>query len=132
MSQATFVGVKNISGGDKKLMYGGDFVRFAKDEVKVVDAATGIFLLGRTAYVSEDVPGLGQKAVVKAIFKKIPLHEALKFAKEPENKSVAEAHAEAKKEADLVARIKADLVKEGWKAPVAEALKDPKASVKHL
>lgn len=127
MSQATFIGVKNESGAAKKLTYGGDLIQFQKDEVKVVDAALGEFLLTRVAYGTEEVPGVGMRVMPKAPFKRIPLHEALKFAKEPENKSLLDAKAEAKREEEIAERVRAQLLKDGWKAPEAgAAVKDEK------
>lgn len=123
MAEATFVGVLNISGGAKKLTFGGDVVAFAKDEVKVVPADLGHFLLSRVAYGSED----GKRATMTTPFRRVPLHEALKHAKEPENKSIAAAKAEAKREEEIAARVKEQLLKEGWKAPEAPA---PKADEK--
>jgi hypothetical protein len=117
VSEATFVGVKNVSGGDKKTSYGGDMVVFTKDEIKVVDAALGQFLLSRTSYGAEEVPGQGVKVMLKQPFKRIPLHEALKFAKEPQNRSLAEAKAEADRETKIAERVKEELLKAGWKAP---------------
>ena len=115
MAQPTFVGVKNVSGATKKLTFGGDLMVFAKDEIKVVEASVGAFLLSRTVYGSED----GKRATLTVPFKKIPLHEALKFAKEPENPSLAGAKVEADREEKIAQRVKEELLKAGWKAPEA-------------
>lgn len=120
MSEATFVGVKNVTGAEKRTSFGGDMVRFGKDEVKVVPADLGGFLLSRVVYGSTDVPGVGPRTTATAPFKRIPLHEALKHAKEPENKSIAAAKAELKLEADIADRVMERLLKEGWKAPEAD------------
>lgn len=120
MAAPTFVGVKNVSGKDKKLNHGGDLMFFKADEIKVVEASVGAFLLSRTSYVSED----GKRTVIQIPFKKIPLHEALKFAKEPENPSLAGAKAEADREEKIAQRVKEELLKAGWKAPEAPVVKN--------
>jgi hypothetical protein len=132
IGEMTFVGVQNVSGKLYKASFGGSVVVFEKDEIKVVPAPLGQHLLSRAIYISEDKDGnriLGRKLP----FKSVPLTEALKSVKEPENKSIAAAKKEAirqeKLEQDLTDRIISRMKKDGWKPPVDGT---PNPSVKSL
>lgn len=118
MVEATFIGIKNAFGKAFKVQHGGNIFVFEKDEVKVVEAALGAFLLTRVVYVSEEVPGVGRRAFGKKVFSRVSLAEALKLAKEqPENKSIAQAKKEAAKEAEIEDRVLAKLKAAGWAPP---------------
>ena len=121
MDNPTFVGVKNVSGADRKVSHGGNISVFKKDEVQVIEAGAAQFLLSRVVHGSMDVPGVGQRVTVKNLFASVPLAEALKHVKAPENKSIAEAkkraEAEEEKEVEITDKGIARLKAEGWKAP---------------
>lgn len=115
MEQPVFAGVQNVSGKSITVLYGGRPVTFAKDEVRVLEASQAYFFSERkTRYASD-----GKVLSIQRLFKSIPLHDALKLAKEPENPSVAAARAKA--EADEAAtkaledKILARFKAEGWK-----------------
>lgn len=109
--EVQFAGVKNTSGGPTKVTYGGRQQLFEKDEVKVLEAGLVQFLLSRNILASD-----GKLVTRKHLFQSVPLTEALKHVKEPQNKSIAEAKkaAEAKEKekaawkAELLAELKAD------------------------
>jgi len=129
MNEATFVGIKNHSGGVKKAQFGGDVTVFEKDEIKVVPVEFGMFLLSRRVTGTKEIEGVGKRLTLSAPFKQIPLQEALKYVKEPENQSIAEAKAAMKHEEELEAKIKADLIAAGWSPKKAE---EPKKAAAKL
>ena len=112
LQEVQFAGVKNTSGGATKATHGGRSILFEKDEVKVLEAGLVQFLLSRNILSTD-----GKLVTRKYLFQSVPLAEALKHVKAPENKSVAaakkEAEAEEKKEALLRAKIIAELKAEG-------------------
>ncbi len=113
-----FAGIKNVSGDKLKKKYGGRIYDFDKDETKVVPVDAALFFSTQSKYYSVE----GQKGLnMKMLFKTIPLHEALKVAKEPENPSVAAAKAaavlEEKHKGEIRAEILRALKEEGWTAP---------------
>ncbi len=113
-----FAGIKNVSGEARKQKYGGQLISFDKDEVKVLPIHTVQFLSTRSRYYSIE----GQKGLnLKILFKTVPLIEALKLAKAPENRSVAAAKAALedaeKQKAELRAEILKTLKEEGWVPP---------------
>ena len=103
-----FAGVKNTSGDVVKGMHGGIPYEFAKDEVKVLAAHQVQFLLARNILSSE-----GKLVTRKYLFQSVPLTEALKQVKEPENKSLADAkranEARDKQKEELKAEIIAEI-----------------------
>lgn len=109
--EVQFAGVKNTSGAPVRTMHGGRQHTFEKDEVKVLEAGLVQFLLQRNTLASD-----GKLVTRKYLFQSVPLTEALKHVKEPQNKSIAEAKkaAEAKDKeraawkAELLAELKAD------------------------
>lgn len=116
-----FSGIKNVSGDKIRQKYDGKWIDFDKDEVKVLPIHSVSFLSTRSKYYSVE----GQKGLnLKMLFKVVPLAEALKLAKAPENRSIAEAKAaletEEKKKADLRVEILKALKEEGWTAPKAK------------
>ena len=98
-----FAGVKNTSGEAVTGRHGGVPYSFEKDEVKVLAAHQVQFLLQRNILSTD-----GRLVTRKYLFQEVPLATALKFAKEPENKSVAEA----KKALDAREKQKAELKEE--------------------
>ncbi len=113
-----FAGVKNVSGENCSQKYDGKMLEFEKDEVKVLPVHAVQFLSTRSRYFSTE----GQKGLnMKVLFKVLPLHEALKLAKAPENKSVAAAkaalEAEEKHKGEIRAEILKTLKEEGWAPP---------------
>lgn len=112
MDDIQFAGVQNTSGAPVKTMHNGRPISFAKDEIKVLAAGLVQFLLQRNHLKSD-----GKVVSRQYLFKSVPLNEALKHVKAPENKSVAAAKKEAedaeKKEAELRAKIIAELKAEG-------------------
>ncbi len=62
---------------------------------------------------------------MKVLFKVVPLHEALKVAKEPENPSIAAAKAALALEEKHKGEIRAEILKalrdEGWAPPKEKA-----------
>lgn len=107
--EVQFAGVQNTSGGPVKITHGGRPQLFEKDEVKVLEAGLVLFLLQRNVMASD-----GKVVTRKYLFKSVPLTEALKHVKAPENKSIAEA----KKAAELKEKEKA-----AWKAELLAELK---------
>ena len=81
-----FAGVKNTSGDAVAGRHGGVPYSFEKDEIKVLAAHQVEFLLNRNILSSD-----GKLVTRKYLFQSVPLTEALKHVKEPENKSVAAA-----------------------------------------
>ena len=98
-----FAGVKNTSGEAVTGRHGGIPYSFEKDEIKVLAAHQVQFLLQRNILSTD-----GRLVTRKYLFQEVPLAQALKFAKEPENKSVAEA----KKALDAREKQKAELKEE--------------------
>ncbi len=109
-----FAGIKNVSGDKCRQKYDGKMLEFDKDEVKVLPVHAVQFLSTRSRYFSTE----GQKGLNMKV---LPLHEALKLAKAPENKSVAAAkaalEAEEKHKSELRAEILKTLKEEGWVPP---------------
>ena len=103
-----FAGVKNTSGDAVTGRHGGVPYSFEKDEVKVLAAHQVEFLLARNIIQSD-----GKLVSRKYLFKSVPLTEALKHVKEPENKSLAEAkranEARDKQKEELKAEIIAEI-----------------------
>ena len=120
----TFIGIKNVSGEAKKQKHNGFTISFDKDEVKVVSAEVAQFLSTRSRYISD-----GSKLSMQMLFKTVPLHEALKVAKAPENPSIAAARAQAeideKHSGEIRAQVLKALKEEGWTPP--KVLKAEKA-----
>lgn len=118
MLQVEYVGVKNVSGKDQVLTQDGNHLPFAKDEVKILEYSAGMHALSRAVVGLDKVSG---HTVPTALYAQVPLADALKVAKEPENKSLAVARKQA--EADKIRRaeirdeILATLKAEGWEAP---------------
>lgn len=116
--EAEYVGVKNVSGKDLILTSGGQHLPFAKDEVKVLTSHVGAHALARTVYQVDKASG---QTFGVPLFKQIPLADALKVAKEPENKSLAaakkQAEVDAKRYAEMREQILATFKAEGWEAP---------------
>lgn len=119
MSETTFAGVKNTSGGDLKISFNGRPHVFAKDEIRVLEAGFVQFLLGRNHMLVD-----GTRTVRKYLFQSVPLTEALKHVKEPENRSLAEAKKMAAAETKLRAEIKAEVLAElrGEKSAAPQAV----------
>ncbi len=117
-----FAGIKNTSGDKIRQKYDGKIFDFDKDEVKVLPVHAVQFLSTRSRYYSVE----GQKGLnLKVLFKVVPLVDALKLVKAPENKSVAAAKAELeaaeKQKADIRAELLKTLKEEGWTAPKVKA-----------
>lgn len=116
--EAEYVGVKNVAGKDLVLTSGGQHLEFAKDEVKVLTSHVGAHALARTIYRVDKESG---QTIAVPLYKQIPLVDALKVAKEPENKSLVaarrQAEADLKKAAEMRDAILATLKAEGWEAP---------------
>ena len=112
MSEIQFAGVKNTSGAAVKVTHGGITREFAADEINVLDAGYVQFLLSRNHITSD-----GKLVMRKFLFQSVPLTEALKHVKEPENRSIAEAKkaaaAKEKERADMKAEILAELKEDG-------------------
>ncbi len=107
MEDIQFAGVKNTSGEDRKVMFGGRIHTFLKDEVKVLAADLVQFLLSRNVLGSD-----GKLVTRKFLFQSVSLTEALKHVKEPQNKSIAAAKkASEAKEAER-AEMKAEIIAE--------------------
>lgn len=116
--EAEYVGVKNVSGKDLILTHDGSHLKFAKDEVKVLTSTAGAHALGRTIFeVNKESGHTGPRA----LYSQIPLADALKVAKEPENKSLSAARkqkeADDKRRHELRGEILEALKAEGWEAP---------------
>lgn len=119
MEIPVFAGVKNVSGGKLKQKYGGILHSFDKDEVKILPSDAILFFTTRSKYIAA---AEGQKGLsMQMLFKAVPLQEALKLAKEPENPSVAAAKEQARIEEKNRGEIRAEILKtlkeEGWQAP---------------
>jgi len=112
MDEIQFAGVKNTSGVDVKVTYDGKPVIFKKDEIRVLSAPIVEFLRARNVLASD-----GKLVTRKFLFQSVPLTEALKHVKEPENKSIAAAkkaaEAKEKERAGMKAEILAELKAEG-------------------
>lgn len=114
-TEIKFAGVKNRSGGPLKATHGGRAHLFEKDEVKVLEAGLVHFLLQRSIIASAKIEGTDRQVVTrKVLFEAVPLTEALKLVKEPENKSIAAA----KKASEQKEKEKA-----AWKAEILAELK---------
>lgn len=113
-------GIKNISGEKTSQKFGGLQYDFDKDEVKIVTADAAQFFQspGCEHLVSKD-----NRLMRKRRFSAVPLHEALKVAKEPENPEIAKAKAQLALEEKHKGEIRAEIIKElkegGWRQPVA-------------
>lgn len=115
-----YVGIKNVSGAPEKLVFDGDPHYFEKDEVKLFtrDGANHALKCLKAG---------------KKPFAEIPLRDALKLVKEPENPSIAgakrDAQVQGKLEEKIAAQVIAKLKAEGWTPPVKAA---PQADGKKL
>lgn len=113
------IGIKNVTGEKTKQKYGGFQFDFDKDEVKIVPADAAQFLSGCTTFSSD-----GRLLKRLKRFEPVPLAQALKVAKEPENPEIAKAKAqlaqEEKHKGELRAEILKALKEEGWAAPAAK------------
>lgn len=108
MSEETqFAGVKNTSGGKVNGKHGGVPYTFEVDEIKVLAAHQVQFLLARNILSSD-----GKLVTRKYLFKSVPLTEALKHVKEPENKSVAEAKRANDEREKQKAELKEEILEE--------------------
>lgn len=107
MDDTQFAGVKNTSGAAVRGKHGGVTYLFDKDEIKVLAAGQVEFLLGRNILSSD-----GKLVTRKYLFQSVPLIEALKHVKAPENKSISEAKWAAEKESALRAKLKAEVLAE--------------------
>ena len=126
MSQK-FMGVQNASGGKVKVGYAGEFTVFQKDEIMVLPEPVARHFLSRATYATKVIDTgegeEGKKRYIerKQLFKEIPLAEALKHVKEPENKSIADAkkaaELEERKEQEMENRVILRLRKAGWAPP---------------
>jgi hypothetical protein len=120
MTDTTFVGVQNVSGAAVRVRHAGDPITFEKDEIKVVPASLGAHLLSWAAYSAKEV-GEHKFLERKQPFKSVPLAEAFKHVKEPENASIARAKKEAelaeRQEAILTDKIMLRFRREGWTKP---------------
>lgn len=118
MDDIQFAGVKNTSGADAKVTWGGKPYPFMKDEVRVLSADIVQFLLTRNILSSD-----GKLVTRKFLFQSVPLTEALKHVKEPENRSIAAAKKAAevkdKERAAMKAEILAELKDGGLKAELS-------------
>ena len=112
MDEIQFAGVKNTSGAPVRLKHGGDAISFEVDEIKVLSAPVVQFLLTRNV-----LGGDGKLVTRKFLFQHVPLTEALKHVKEPQNKSIAAAKKaaedKAKERSDMKSEILAELKAEG-------------------
>ena len=102
-----FAGVKNTSGEAVTGRHGGIPYSFEKDEIKVLAAHQVQFLLARNI-VSSD----GKLTTRKYLFQSVPLTEALKHVKEPENKSVAAAKRANDEREKQKAELKEEILEE--------------------
>lgn len=115
MLQVEYIGVKNISGRDLILTQDGNHLPFAKDEVKILENSAGLHALSRS------VVGLDKESghtVPKALYAQVALADALKVAKEPENKSLVAARKQKEKDDkrrdEIRAEVLATMKAEGW------------------
>jgi hypothetical protein len=118
----SYAGVKAKDGLAIKATYNGKTIYFAAGEIKVLPAEVVEFLLTRTHYLA----GEGGKGLsLRRLFVQVPLTEALKHAKEPENPSIAAAKARLAEEEKARGELKAEILKalkeEGWAPPKAKA-----------
>ena len=102
-----FAGVKNTSGDAVAGRHGGVPYSFEKDEIKVLAAHQVEFLLNRNILSSD-----GKLATRKYLFQSVPLTEALKHVKEPENKSVAAAKRANDEREKQKAELKEEILEE--------------------
>ena len=102
-----FAGVKNTSGEAVTGRHGGVPYSFEKDEVKVLAAHQVQFLLARNIISSD-----GKLTTRKYLFQSVPLTEALKHVKEPENKSVAAAKRANDEREKQKAELKEEILEE--------------------
>lgn len=102
-----FAGVKNTSGEAVSGTHGGNLYSFEKDEVKVLAAHQVQFLLQRNVLSSD-----GKLVTRKYLFQSVPLTEALKHVKEPENASIAKAKRESEARDAQKAELKAEIIAE--------------------
>ena len=115
MGQPTFVGIKNVSGAKIAHQYGGDITRFEKDEVKILTSEQAGHASNRVVWKN----GAGGQPVPAYAFKVIPLEEALKQAKLPENQSIKEAR---DRQAEIDKRVAEE--RETWEKEFMQKLKD--------
>jgi len=122
--QAEYIGVRNISGKDYLLTQDGNHLLFAKDEVKILENHAGQFALLRSVAHRDASSNVMGKL---AIFEQVPLAEALKFAKEPENPSLAAAKEQADQDKARREEIRKEVLEaikaEGWEAPAGKKSK---------
>lgn len=102
-----FAGVKNTSGDAVKGIHGGVPYSFEKDEIKVLAAHQVEFLLARNILSTD-----GRLVSRKYLFQGVPLTEALKHVKEPENKSVAAAKRANDEREKQKAELKEEILEE--------------------
>ena len=102
-----FAGVKNTSGDAVAGRHGGVPYSFEKDEIKVLAAHQVEFLLNRNILSSD-----GKLVTRKYLFQSVPLTEALKHVKEPENKSVADAKRSNDEREKQKAELKEEILEE--------------------
>ena len=102
-----FAGVKNTSGDAVAGRHGGVPYSFEKDEIKVLAAHQVEFLLNRNILSSD-----GKLVTRKYLFQSVPLTEALKHVKEPENKSVAAAKRANDEREKQKAELKEEILEE--------------------
>jgi hypothetical protein len=102
-----FAGVKNTSGDVVTGRHGGIPYSFEKDEIKVLAAHQVEFLLGRNIMSSD-----GKLVTRKYLFQGVPLTEALKHVKEPENASIAKAKRDSEARDAQKAELKAEIIAE--------------------
>jgi len=119
---SSFAGVKAADGLERKATHDGKTIYFAAGEIKVLPAEVVEFLLTRTSYQAGD----GQRGLsLKRLFVQVPLTEALKHAKEPENPSIAAAKKKLAEEEKAKGELKAEILKalreEGWQPPKGKA-----------
>src|SRR3990167_1059333 len=105
MNDIQFAGVKNVSGADRKVTFDGRILAFAKDSIHVLSADIVQFLLSRAIFASD-----GKSVTRRFLFQSVPLTEALKHVKEPENKSIAAAKKAAEVKDKERAAMKAEIL----------------------
>jgi len=115
MTAPTFVGVKNCSGGKFTIQHGGDIIRFEKDEVKVMTSDQAAFSSKKVFWKGES----GGPSTSYLAFKTIPLEEALKVAKLPENQSIKDAR---DRQAEIDKRVADE--REKWEKDFMKKLQD--------
>lgn len=102
-----FAGVRNVSGVKVAGMHGGIPYTFDVDEVKVLAAHQVQFLVARNTLKSD-----GKLVTRSYPFKSVPLAEALKHVKEPENASIAAAKKANDDREAQKAELKAEIIAE--------------------